>query len=470
MLERRMRDELQAITGATRLCEDEQTLALYSCDVAPGVQSLADGVVFPGSTREVAEIVRVCARHRTPVTPRGGGSNVCGGAAPTQGGLVIVMMQMNRLLEIDRENLTATVQPGLDAGEFQRRVEETGLFYPPCPSGMAVRTMGGNVALGAGGLHGLKYGTTKDYVLGLEAVLANGEIVRTGGKLVKDVAGYDLTRLLVGSEGTLAIITEITLKLFPQVAHRRAMIAVYARLDAAARTVSGIFAERIIPCTLEFMDQSTVRAVERFAPIGLPIDAEAVLVIEQDGNAERVGADLARIGEICRREGAADIRVARTPEEGANVMDARRNALSALACARPTTILGNATVPRSRIGDMVVEIRRIAAKYDVQISTFGHAGDGNLHPTAMTDADNPEEMLRVEQAFAEIFTAAVNLGGAMPGDNGVGAVKAPHLQGQMGEAGVVVMRGIKQAFDPDNTFNPGRVFAPQTRRRVVIQR
>lgn len=470
MLERHIREELQAITGMNRFSDDRQTLVSYSYDATSTLQAIPDAVVFPMDTQEVVAIVKTCARHRIPIVPRGAGSNLCGGVIPVQGGLVMVMTHMNRLLEIDQINLTATIQPGINTKEFHRQVEAKGLFYPPDPSSMVICTMGGNVALGAGGLRGLKYGTTKDYVIGLEAVLASGEVIRTGGKLVKDVAGYDLTRLLVGSEGTLAIITEITLKLLPQVSYRRAMVAVYPKLDAAARTVSQILAEGIIPCTLEFMDQSTTKVVENFAHIGLPIDAEAILAIEQDGHEEQVQADLARIEEICKREGASEIRVAKTPEEGAKVMEARRSALSALARLRPTTILEDATVPRANVADMVVEIGRIAAKYDVQISTFGHAGDGNLHPTATTDARDHEEMHRVELAFDEIFEWAIRLGGTITGEHGVGLVKAPYLEWKIGEAGVAVMRRIKEAFDPDNILNPGKIFAPQTRRRVVIQR
>jgi glycolate oxidase len=367
--------------------------------------------------------------------------------------------------------LTAIVQPGLNTKEFITHVEELGLFYPPDPSSMAISTIGGNIAECSGGLRGLKYGTTKDYVIGLEAVLASGEIIRTGGKLMKDVAGYDLTKLLVGSEGTLAIITEATLKLIPPPKYKKTMLAMYTDIYGAARTVSKIIENRIIPATLEFLDNPTIRVVDDFAKLGLPLDMAAILLIEQDGAEESaVERDIALITRICEEEKAAQVSVAQNQDEALKLLTARRSAFTALARLRPTTILEDATVPRSKIADMVLEINRIAQKYNVQICTFGHAGDGNLHPTATTDARDPEEIHRVEEAFAEIFEAAIELGGTITGEHGVGLVKAPYLEWKVGKAGIDVMRGIKQAFDPNNLLNPGKMFARETRKRVVIQR
>lgn len=468
MLAQQIREELIGIVGQAWFKDDQETLVSYSYDATPLYQSMPDGVIFPGSTAEVSAILKVCTRHKIPLIGRGAGSNLCAGVVPVQGGIVMVMKRMNKLIEIDEANLTATFQTGLITKEFHQAVEARGLMYPPDPSSMIICTMGGNLALGAGGLRGLKYGTTKDYVLGMEAVLANGDIIRTGGKLVKDVAGYDLTRLLIGSGGTLAIITEATVKLVPRPQYRRAMLAVYSDLQAAARTVSQIIAERIIPCTLEFMDQATITVVEDFAKIGLPTHAEAVLAIEQDGDETAVEKDIALIEKICRQEGAIEVLVARTPEEGAKVMEARRSALSALSRLRPTTILEDATVPRSKIAEMVLEVQRIAQKYDVQICTFGHAGDGNLHPTAMTDARNTEEISRIEKAFDEIFEAAIRLGGTITGEHGVGMVKAPYLEWKVGAEGIRIMQRIKEAFDPDQIMNPGKMFA-EARRRLVIE-
>ncbi|WP_409344464.1 glycolate oxidase subunit GlcD [Paenibacillus sp. MBLB4367] len=471
MLEESVRRELRAIVGDNYYKDDTETLVTHSYDGTPMLQTLPDGVIYPSSTQEVSEIVKVLAKHRIPIVSRGSGTNLCGGTVPVNGGVVMVMHRMNRILEVDLENLTAVVQPGLNTKEFITHVEELGLFYPPDPSSMAISTIGGNIAECSGGLRGLKYGTTKDYVIGLEAVLASGEIIRTGGKLMKDVAGYDLTKLLVGSEGTLAIVTEATLKLVPPPKYKKTMLAMYNDIYGAARTVSKIIENRIIPATLEFLDNPTIRVVDDFAKLGLPLDMAAILLIEQDGADEAaVERDIALITQICEDEKAAQVSVAQNQDEALKLLTARRSAFTALARLRPTTILEDATVPRSKIADMVLEINRIAQKYNVQICTFGHAGDGNLHPTATTDARDQEEIHRVEEAFAEIFEAAIELGGTITGEHGVGLVKAPFLEWKVGKAGIDVMRGIKQAFDPDNLLNPGKMFARETRRRVVIQR
>jgi glycolate oxidase len=432
------------------------------------LQSLPDGVIYPGSTEQVSEIMKLLSKYKVPVVSRGSGSNLCGGAVPTNGGIVMVMHRMNRILEVDTDNLTATVQPGLITGEFIEHIEELGLFYPPDPSSMRISTIGGNIAECSGGLRGLKYGTTKDYVLGLEAVLASGEMIRTGGKLVKDVAGYDLTKLLVGSEGTLAIITEATLKLIPPPAHKKTMLAMFRDMYAAARAVSSIIESRIIPATLEFMDHPTIRVVDDFAKLQLPLDMEAILLIEQDGDLEQVERDMERIREICERERADRVEVAQSREHAERLLTARRSALTALARIRPTTILEDATVPRSKIAEMVERINAIAKKYSVQVATFGHAGDGNLHPTITTDARDPEEIHRVEMAFEEIFAAAIELGGTITGEHGVGIVKAPYLEWKVGAAGIEIMKGIKRAFDPENLLNPGKMFAKSARKRVIV--
>ena len=434
------------------------------------LQSLPDGVIYPENTAQVSEIMRALSEYRVPVVSRGSGSNLSGGTVPLQGGVVMVMHRMNRILEVDAENLTATVQPGLITAEFIAHVEAMGLFYPPDPSSMRISTIGGNIAECSGGLRGLKYGTTKDYVIGLEAVLPGGDVIRTGGKLMKDVAGYDLTKLLVGSEGTLAILTEATLKLIPPPAAKKTMLAMFKDIYAAARTVSRIIEAKIIPATLEFMDNPTIRVVDDFAKLGLPRDMEAILLIEQDGSPETVERDIERIRSICELEKADRVEVAETREHADKLLTARRSAFTALARLRPTTILEDATVPRSRIADMVLRINEIARKHGVTIATFGHAGDGNLHPTATTDARDKEEVHRVELAFEEIFEAAIELGGTITGEHGVGMVKAPFLEWKVGRAGIDVMKGIKAAFDPHNLLNPGKLFAKETRRRVVIER
>lgn len=469
MLDAQLASELRSLVGEAYYREDMEALVTHSYDGTPMLQALPDGVIYPESTEQVSRIMKLLQKHQIPLITRGSGSNLCGGTVPVQGGVVMVMHRMNRLLELDLENLTATVQPGMITGEFIRQVEQAGLFYPPDPSSMKISTIGGNIAEGSGGLRGLKYGTTKDYVIGLEAVLPDGEIIRTGGKLMKDVAGYDLTKLLVGSEGTLAIVTEAILKLVPPPQTKKTMLAMYKDIYAAARTVSKIIEARIIPATLEFMDNPTIRVVDDFARLGLPRDMAAILLIEQDGDPETVERDIQRISEICALEQAAEINVAKDKLEAEKLLAARRNAFTALARIRPTTILEDATVPRSKIAEMVLQINRIAEKYNVQVATFGHAGDGNLHPTITTDARDKEEIHRVEQAFEEIFEAAIALGGTITGEHGVGMVKAPYLEWKVGAAGVHIMRQIKQSFDPNQLLNPGKMFAGETRKRRVIQ-
>lgn len=470
MLDRAIVAELREAVGERYYKEDQESLVTHSYDGTPMLQSLPDGVIYPGNTAEVSAVMTILNKHRIPLVSRGSGTNLCGGTVPVQGGVVMVMHRMNAILEVDLQNLTATVQPGIITKQFIEHIEGLGLFYPPDPSSMSISTIGGNIAECSGGLRGLKYGTTKDYVLGLECVLASGEIIRTGGKLMKDVAGYDLTKLLIGSEGTLAIVTEATLKLIPPPKHKKTMLAMFTDLYGAARTVSRIIENRIIPATLEFMDNPTIRVVDDYAKLGLPLNMAAILLIEQDGDFETVERDIELISEICHAEKADQISIASNQEEALKLLTARRSAFTALARLRPTTILEDATVPRSKIADMVLEINRIALKYNVQICTFGHAGDGNLHPTATTDARDHEEIHRVEEAFAEIFEAAIQLGGTITGEHGVGLVKAPFLEWKVGSAGIAIMKNIKQAFDPLNLLNPGKMFAKETRRRVVLNR
>lgn len=468
MLGQAIRQQLGTIVGSEHLRDDRAGLIPYSFDATALYQHMPDAVLFPGSTAEVAAILRLCAAERLKIVPRGAGSGLSGGSVPIEGGIVLSMNRMGTLHEIDTENLTATFGPGLITSQLSAAVERQGLFYPPDPGSTVVSTLGGNVAECAGGMRALKYGVTKDYVLGLEAVLPSGDIIRTGGKNTKDVAGYDLNRLLVGSEGTLAVITEITVKLLPQPETKRTALALFDSMEAAAAAVSHIIASKVIPATLEFLDNSTVRTVEDYMHIGLPTDIQALLLIEQDGPPEVVARDMERVIMVCEHAGAQAVQLAETAEDGARLMAARRATFPALARLRPTTILEDATVPRSRLAEMVRTITTIASEYDVRIATFGHAGDGNLHPTALADARNAEEIMAVERAFDQIFRAALALGGTITGEHGVGLAKAPYMALRYSDAALEVMRGIKRAFDPENILNPGKMFAGQERRRVVV--
>ncbi len=470
MIPKAAKEKLTAIAGIDQYDDSNAVRLVYSYDATPNFQSLPDAVISPRNTGEVSEIVKVCSEYSIPIVPRGSGTNLCAGTCPTEGGLVILFKHMNRILDLDEENLAITVQPGLVTLDLIREAEAKGLFYPPDPSSMKISTIGGNINENSGGLRGLKYGVTRDYVMGLEVVLANGDVIRTGGKLAKDVAGYDFTRLFTGSEGTLGIITEATLKLIPMPETKKTMLALYQDLEAAAKTVSKIIANKIIPATLEFLDQPTLEVVEEFAQIGLPTDVKAVLLIEQDGPREVVERDMAKMENICREESAVSVQVAKTASEAEALTAARRAALSALARLKPTTILEDATVPRSEIANMVRSINEIASKYDLKICTFGHAGDGNLHPTCPTDARNKEEMERVENAFAEIFAKAIELGGTITGEHGVGVMKATYLELKLGSEGIAAMQAVKAALDPKNIMNPGKIFAKDSRKRVVVSK
>lgn len=468
MLDINLKKQFEEIVGKENLEESIAARLAYSYDATPNYQSLPDAIVSPRNTNEVSKIIKLCNDHKIPVVPRGSGTNLCAGTCPVEGGIVLLLKNMNKILEIDENNLTLTVQPGIITYHLMEEVEKKGLFYPPDPSSMKISTIGGNLNENSGGLRGLKYGVTRDYVLGLEVVLPNGNIIRTGGKLAKDVAGYDLTRLFVGSEGTLGVITEATLKLIPMPESKKTMLALYHDIEACARTVSKIIANKIIPTTLEFLDKSTLEVVEDFTNVGLPTNVEAILLIEQDGVEEIVNRDMEAMRKICLEENAVSVQLAESEKEANELRTARRFALSALARLKPTTILEDATVPRSEIANMVKAIKEIAKEYNVRICTFGHAGDGNLHPTCLTDVRNQEEMERVEKAFEAIFQKAIELGGTITGEHGVGVMKAPYLHLKLGESGIEAMKAIKQAFDPNNIMNPGKVFANSERKRVVI--
>jgi len=452
-------DECIRIVGQECVLTEKEDLLCYSYDATPDSElMLPDVVVAPNSRKEVVEIVKLANKNNIPIYTRGGGTNLSGGTIPVQKGIVLSTLNMNKILEIDRENLTATVEPGVVIQTLLDAVSEFGLLYPPDPGTVQTATLGGSVAECSGGLRGLKYGVTKDYVMGMEVVLADGNVLKLGGKTVKNVTGYDLVSLFIGSEGTLAVITEITLKLIPIPEYRQSMMAVFMDLDKAANTIREIIANKVIPATLEIMDNVTIRTVENYKKIGLPIDAEAILLIEVDGVKEAALKEGQIVQEICKHCGAEEIRIAANDVEREELWAARRAALPALVRIKPTTILEDATVPRSRIPEMIKKLREISLKYDVMIGTFGHAGDGNLHPTILTDENDSDEMDRVHQAIDEIFAEALKLGGTLSGEHGIGMAKAKYLEWEMGRPGIEAMRKIKEALDPRYILNPGKIF------------
>jgi glycolate oxidase len=458
MVDPQLLASLREIVGAEHVVDDPDATLPYSFDATPLLDVQPGCVLFPRTTDQVAAVIRTAAAARVPVVTRGSGTGLSGGAVPVADCIVLCTVLMDQVIEVDAANLTARVQPGVLTEQLDTAAREHRLFYPPDPGSMKISTIGGNVANNSGGLRGLKYGVTRDYVMGLKVVLASGEVLETGTACVKDVAGYQLKDLFVGSEGTLGVITEILLRLLPIPAERRTMVATYDSMQAAAATVSAIIAHPIIPCTLEFLDQVTIRCVEDYAQIGLPTDAVSLLLMETDGHPAVVEEEAAAMREIAERHGATDIKVAADAAESARLATARRAAFSALARVSPTTILEDATVPRSRLVEMLEAIQRIADKHELKIGTFGHMGDGNLHPTFLTDERDSEEIHRVEEAFREIFEVAVSLGGTVTGEHGVGLAKKAFLPLVIGEVGLTVHRQLKQALDPEGILNPGKIF------------
>jgi glycolate oxidase len=415
-------------------------------------------VVFPGTTAQVAAVMALASERSVPVVPRGAGSNLSAGTIADRGGIVLVLTRMNRLLELDLDNLVAVCQPGLTTSALGAAAAEHGLLYPPDPGSRTTSTIGGNVAENAGGLRGLKYGVTRDYLLGCEAVLATGETIRAGGKLVKDVAGYDLLRLLCGSEGTLAVITEVTMRLVPAPETSGLGLAYFESLAAAGRAVSRVLRGGVLPATLEFLDATCIETVEDFAAIGLRRDAGAVLIFGQDGGPEQVDRDVARIAAACEAEGALEVVVAGDAAESARILEARRAALPSLSRLGRVTMLEDATVPRSQIAAMVERIEAVGARHGLRIGTFGHAGDGNLHPTiVLADPEDEAAVAGAHRAFEEIFEAAIELGGTITGEHGVGLAKLAFLERRHGPEHVALLRRIKAAFDPHGILNPGKL-------------
>jgi len=449
---------LRAIVGDDRLLTLAEDLVPYSFDGTAALKGRPGAVVFPLTTDEVSACVRVAAEALVPIITRGSGTGLSGGSVPSPDALVICLVRMDRILHVDAENLTMRVQAGAVTVKIDEAASKHGLLYPPDPGSMRISTIGGNVAENSGGLRGLKYGVTRDYVMSLEVVLADGRITRFGSACVKDVAGYSMKDLFVGSEGTLGIVTEVLLRLVPKPAARRTMLALFDTMEAAASTVSAIIAAKIIPCTLEFLDRTTAGCVEDYAKVGLPTDCEAVLLMETDGHPAAVTDEAALMADIARQQGAREVRTAKDDAEAARLAAARRNAFSALARRRPTTILEDVTVPRTELATMVTFIAQIARHYDLQVGTFGHMGDGNLHPTFLTDERDEAEMARVHHALNDIVTKTLELGGTITGEHGVGLAKKPWLRQQMGDHSYELMREVKRALDPKGLLNPGKIF------------
>ncbi|MDR0354446.1 MAG: FAD-binding protein [Deltaproteobacteria bacterium] len=450
--------EFKTLLGENNVLTEETDRLAYAYDAAVLKPVTPALVVMPTSEETLGRTIKLAYDNGLPITVRGSGTNLSGAVIPEPGdGLVILTNRLNKILEINQEDLYAVVEPGVLTANFANAVAATGLFYPPDPGSQAVSTLGGNVALNAGGLRGLKYGVTKDYLMGVEFFDYNGELVKTGSRTVKCVTGYNIGGLMISSEGTLGVFSKLIFKLVPPPKASQAMMAVYDTVQGASETVAAIIAAHILPCTLEFLDQKCIRVVEANSKIGLPTEAAAILLIEVDGSHQAgVDEDAAKVKSLCTKCGANDIRVAQNADEKNKIWEARRNALPSLARARPTTVLEDATVPRSKIPQMVSELNRIAEKYKLEMGTFGHAGDGNLHPTILCDKRDEEEYRRVEEAVDEIFDVALKLQGTLSGEHGIGIAKAKWMEKETNKATIEFSKNLRRALDPKYLFNAGK--------------
>ena len=450
--------DLSALLGAENVFTGEADRQCYSYDSAvlpPKVPAL---VLRPTQTEQIGEVVRLCYEAGLAITVRGAGSNLSGGTVPdTVESAVILTNSLQKILEINSEDLYAVVQPGVVTAQFAAAVEAKGLFYPPDPGSMSVSTLAGNIAENAGGLRGLKYGVTKDYVMGLEFYDYEGNLVKTGSRTVKCVTGFNLAGLMVGSEGTMGVISKAILKLVPPPRASRAITAEFADVQDAADAVAAMIAAHVVPCTLELLDQATLKYVEADQKIGLPVEAAAMLLIEVDGHPGQVADEAAIVEEVLKKCNATGIHIPKDAEEKNKLWAARRNALPALARARPTCVLEDATVPRSKIPAMIKNLNEIAAKYKVDMGTFGHAGDGNLHPTILCDKRDKEEFARVEAAVDEIFDVALKLGGTLSGEHGIGTAKAKWMEKETSKGTILFSQRMRRAIDPKGLFNACKI-------------
>jgi glycolate oxidase len=451
-------EELRTIVGETNLLTAVEDLIAYGYD-GTWFESRPLAVVLPETVEQVAAVHRWAMKHRIALTPRALGSGLSGGSVPLNGSLVLGIAKMNRILEIDEANRVAVVQAGVINAALQTEVESRGLFYPPDPSSLRQSAIGGNVSENAGGARCLKYGVTGNYVAALQVVLPDGEILRTGGKMVKNATGYDLRSLFVGAEGTLGTITEITLRLLAKPKYALTLSAAFERIEDAARAVSAVISGGVLPVSIELMDRLTMECIESFSPSGLPVHSEAMLLFSVDGNYEEiVRTELDVIARIVESEGADSVRVAANAEESAKLWEARRRVSPALAQRRPHKLGEDISVPRSRIVEMVQAVREIAQRWNLPIPLFGHAGDGNLHPNILCDRRDKDEMQRVRGAARDIFEAAVALGGTLSGEHGIGLLKKQFLETALGPQAIDLMKRIKDAVDPLHLMNPGKIF------------
>ena len=448
--------KIEDIVGKSNCLNKKEDILCYAYDTTPDVY-YPDAVVFPQNPQEVSSVLKFANQYGFAVTPRGAGSGMTGGSLPVKGGVVMAMTRFGRIIDIDRDNLVAVAEPGVVTGDFQKAVESHGLFYPPDPSSSDFSTLGGNAAECAGGPKAVKYGVTRDYVLGLEVVLATGEIVKTGVQTAKGVVGYDLTRLIVGSEGTLGIITKLILRLLPLPDLVQTITVMYDKIETAAETVSEIIRHGIIPRSIEYMDNASIRCAEDYMKAGLPTDAEAILIIEVDGTENEVSYAMNRVKSVCKKSGARQIKTAENRQDAEILWKARKSVSSALFKYGPDKINEDIVVPRSRIPDMVKKIKALSRETGLTMVSFGHAGDGNIHFNIMLDKKEAVQLHKANQAVDEIFDYTLALGGTISGEHGVGITKSAFMTKEISAESIALMRRIKSAFDPAGILNPGKM-------------
>ncbi|MFZ2631838.1 MAG: FAD-linked oxidase C-terminal domain-containing protein [Desulfosalsimonadaceae bacterium] len=448
--------KIEAIVGKANCSESREDRLCYAYDTTPDA-FYPDAVVFPRHARDVASVLQLANQYQFAVTPRGAGSGMTGGSLPVKGGVILAMARLNRIILIDSDNLIAVVEPGVITGDLHRAVEKEGLFYPPDPASSDFCTLGGNAAECAGGPKAVKYGVTRDYVMGLEIVLPTGEIIRTGVQTAKGVVGYDLTRLMVGSEGTLGVITRLTLRLLPKPELVKTATAVFDQMETAAETVSEIIRQGIVPRAIEYMDNASIRCSEGYIHAGLPVDAEAMLIIEVDGSLGETTHAMQKIEAACKAAGAREFKSAANSQETADLWRARKAVSPALFAYGPDKINEDIVVPRSRIPDIVKKIKMLSQNTGLTMVSFGHAGDGNIHFNIMLDKRDPDQLQKAHAAVDELFDYTLVLGGTISGEHGVGISKSSYMAREISPEVLALMRRIKSAFDPAGILNPGKM-------------
>lgn len=454
-----MVEELRSAIGPDGVVTDEETLKPFASDYTEDLVFMPEVAVLPKTTEDVQALMRIASKHNVPVTPRAGGTGLSGGALPVLGGILLSCHRMNRILEIDRENLIGVVEPGVITQVFQEEVEKVGLFYPPDPASRGSCTLGGNVAENAGGPRAVKYGVTKDFVMGVEAVLPDGSLIKTGGKLYKDVSGYNLTQLLVGSEGTLAIITRIYLKLIPWAPHRKVLLAPFNSLEAAAKAVVAVFSKGVQPSACELMEREAAQcAIRQLGKEWPHPDAAAHLLLEADGHsAERVDEEAMLMGEACMEAGAEDVFLAEDERRMREIWSLRRSigeAVKSINIYKEE----DTVVPRNKIPELIAGVKEIAGRYGLLTICYGHAGDGNIHCNIIKTVDDETWTNVLPKAIVEIFELTHGLGGQVSGEHGIGYVQREYLSITVGAVEIDLMRKIKAQFDPKGILNPGKIF------------